>query len=90
MHALLKFSIVVAIVICAANFGFGVEFVIALSAAISVYMLWVSRLRPELMLYFADLPNNLLYWICVGFPVGLVIRTLALSLVLVPIYVLSP
>lgn len=90
MASLLKFGMTVAVVIVAGIHGYGVEFVIALSAAISVYMLWMSRLRPEIMLYMAHLPNNLVYWICVGFPLGLAIRTLALSMILVPIYVLSP
>lgn len=90
MISLLGWGTVVAVVIIAATHGFGVEFVVALSAAISVFMLWKSRLRPELMLYMARLPNHLVYWICVGFPLGLALRTLALSMILVPIYILSP
>ncbi len=90
MVSLLRFGMTVAVVILSAAYGFGIEFVIVLSAVISIYMLWVSRLRPELMLYLAHLPNHLAYWICVGFPLGLALRTLALSMILVPIYILTP
>lgn len=90
MRALLKIGTTIAVVVLAASQGYGIEFVVALSAAISIYMLWVSRLRPEVILYLADLPNNLVYWLCVGFPLSLVFRTLALSMILVPIYILSP
>lgn len=90
MLSLLKISLTIAIVMLASTFDYGVSSVVVLSAAIAIYMLWVSRVRPEVILYLSDLPNNLLYWICVGFPLGLVIRTAAISMILVPIYILSP
>jgi hypothetical protein len=36
------------------------------------------------------MPNHLAYWIFLGGPLGLVGRTLALALVLAPIYILAP
>ncbi len=90
MLPFIKFCAIVAVVLLAGMLGYGIEFVVLLSAALSVHALWVSRLKPEIMLYLADLPNNLLYWICLGFPISLVLRTLGLSMILVPIYILSP
>jgi hypothetical protein len=41
-------------------------------------------------MYLAGMPNHLAYWIFLGGPLGLVGRTLALALVLAPIYILAP
>lgn len=90
MRSLAQALIVIGVVIFANEKDYGIEFVLILCAAVALYMLWVSRLRAEVLMYLGGMPNSLGYWIFVGAPLGLVGRTLALAAVLVPIYVLAP
>lgn len=90
MLAFAKALILVGVVIFASEREYGAEFVLILCAAVALRMLWVSRLRAEVLLYFAGMPNRLLSWIFLWGPLGLVGRTLALALVLAPIYILAP
>jgi hypothetical protein len=90
MLAVAKALILVGIVIFASEREYGLEFVLVLCAAVALHMLWVSRLRAEVLMYLAGMPNHLAYWIFLGGPLGLVGRTLALALVLAPIYILAP
>ncbi len=90
MLTFVKIMIPALVVLIAGIFRSGLEFVVIFCAAISVYGLWVSRLKPEIALHMAGIPSHLRYWIFIGFPLGLVARTLALCLVLIPIYVLAP
>jgi hypothetical protein len=90
MLAIAKSLILVGVVIFASERGYGLEFVLALCGAVALYMVWVSRLRAEALMYFAGMPNHLVAWIFLWGPLGLVGRMLVLALVLAPIYVLAP
>jgi len=90
MRALLETVIILGVVVLADINDFGIEFVIIWCAIIALYLVWVSRLRTEVIMYMAGIPNNLRYWLFMGLPMGLAARTLALALVLVPVYILCP
>lgn len=90
MRALFETLASIAVAALAPTFGLGIGFVFLLSAAVSMHLLWISRIKPEICLYLAKLPNDLAYGLCLGFPVALALRTVALSAILIPVYILSP
>jgi hypothetical protein len=90
MRALFETVASIAAAAVAPTFGLGIGFVFLLSAAVSLHLLWASRIKPEVCLYLANLPNHLGFGLCLGFPLALLVRTLALSAILVPVYILSP
>jgi hypothetical protein len=90
MGSVAKALIIVGVVIFAGEKDYGVEFVLILCGVVALYMLWISRLKAEVLMYLGGMPNSLFYWIFVGLPLGLVGRTLAVAMVLVPIYILVP
>ncbi len=90
MRSLAQALILIGVVIFANEKDYGIEFVLILCGAVALYMLWVSRLRAEVLMYLGGMPNRLGYWIFLWGPLGLLGRALAVAAVLVPIYVLAP
>ena len=90
MRAVLEIFVLIGAVVLVEARGYGLESVIFLSAAAALYKLWGSRLKPELFMSLAGIPNHFLIWIFFGFPFALAARTLAFAAVLVPIYILCP
>ncbi len=90
MRSLAQALIIIGVVIFANEKSYGIEFVLILCGAIALEMVWVTRLKAEVLMYLGGMPNRLGYWIFVGAPLGLLGRTLALAAVLAPIYILAP
>lgn len=90
MSAFIKAGAIFALVVFSAIYGLGLEFVLALCLVLALRRVWISSLKPEILMYLAGLPNHLKFSIFIGFPFGVAARTLAFALILVPIYVLAP
>ncbi|MGJ0510307.1 MAG: hypothetical protein ACR652_24945 [Methylocystis sp.] len=90
MRSLANALFIVAVVIFASEKNYGLNFVFLLCGVIALRMLWLTRLRAEVLMFVGGLPNRLGYWIFIGGPLGFAGRMLALALVLAPIYILAP
>lgn len=90
MRPLVETIIIIGVVVFAGMHDYGIAFVVMLSAVVAFYKTWASRLKPEIMMSLAGLPNHLGYWLLFGMPLGFATRTVALAAILVPIYVLCP